>query len=186
MHVLLTPEYQLYWLGVSDLPESYQDANTGHDNFLLHSFKFTIHSHFTRCLISSLYCNMTECDYKQVLGWWSDLLDTLIQRVTTLYNSLLHTLMSKVISSPPLLSSGFQQRTFPFPLCSRTVPDFTYQLLTVTAQNDWAPAVLWLQQSESDLHYDWQFTKNQFVLAPSPLRFTTTDFFVVATEPLRS
>jgi hypothetical protein len=38
--------------------------------------------------------------------------------------------------------------------------------------------------SESELHYDWRFTANQFVLAPSPLRFTTTVFF--ATEPLQS
>jgi hypothetical protein len=30
-------------------------------------------------------------DYRQVLDWWSDLLDSLIQRVTIFYNSLLHT-----------------------------------------------------------------------------------------------
>jgi hypothetical protein len=38
-------------------------------------------------------------------------------------------------------------------------------------------------ESESEWLYDWRFTANQFVLAPSPLRFTTRDFF--ATEPLR-
>jgi hypothetical protein len=32
-------------------------------------------------------------------------------------------------------------------------------------------------QSESKLLYDWRFTANQFVLAPSPLRITTSDFF---------
>jgi hypothetical protein len=31
------------------------------------------------------------CEYRRVLDWWSDLLDSLIQRVTTLYKSLLHT-----------------------------------------------------------------------------------------------
>jgi hypothetical protein len=111
MHVLPTPEYCICWLGVSDLPRSYQDAKTGYENFLLHYFKFTIHSHVTRYLISLLYCNVTECDYRRVLGWWSDLLDSLIQRVTTLYTSLLHTLVSTVTSSLPLLGSGFQRWT---------------------------------------------------------------------------
>jgi hypothetical protein len=32
---------------------------------------------------------------------------------------------------------------------------------------------------------DWRFTANQFVLAPSPLRLTTRDFFF-STEPLWS
>jgi hypothetical protein len=40
-------------------------------------------------------------------------------------------------------------------------------------------------ESESDLLYDWRFTANQFVLAPSPLRLTTGDFFFV-TGPLWS
>jgi hypothetical protein len=31
-------------------------------------------------------------------------------------------------------------------------------------------------ESESELLYDWRFTANQFVLAPSPLRITTRDF----------
>jgi hypothetical protein len=34
---------------------------------------------------------MNECDYRQVLDWWLNLLHTLIQHVTTLYSSLLHT-----------------------------------------------------------------------------------------------
>jgi hypothetical protein len=40
-------------------------------------------------------------------------------------------------------------------------------------------------ESESELLYDWRFSVNQFVLAPSPLRLTTRDFFF-ATEPLWS
>jgi hypothetical protein len=32
-------------------------------------------------------------------------------------------------------------------------------------------------ESESELLYDWRFTVNQFVLASSPLRLTTRDFF---------
>jgi hypothetical protein len=35
-----------------------------------------------------------------------------------------------------------------------------------------------------ELLYDWRFTANQFVLATSPLRLTTINFF--STEPLRS
>jgi hypothetical protein len=38
--------------------------------------------------------------------------------------------------------------------------------------------------SQSELHYDWRFTANQFVLVPSPLRPTTR--FFLTTEPLRS
>jgi hypothetical protein len=34
-----------------------------------------------------------------------------------------------------------------------------------------------LPQSKSKLFYDWRFTANHFVLAPSPLRFTTRFFF---------
>jgi hypothetical protein len=32
--------------------------------------------------------------------------------------------------------------------------------------------------SESELLYDWRFTANQFVLAPSPLRLTAGDIFL--------
>jgi hypothetical protein len=39
---------------------------------------------------------------------------------------------------------------------------------------------------ESELLYDWRFSTKQFILAPSPLRLTTRDFFFFATEPLRS
>jgi hypothetical protein len=33
-------------------------------------------------------------------------------------------------------------------------------------------------ESQSELLHDWWFTLNQFILAPSPLRLTTTDFFL--------
>jgi hypothetical protein len=36
-------------------------------------------------------------------------------------------------------------------------------------------------ESESELLYDWQFTANQFVLATSPLRFTTSIYFQMNT-----
>jgi hypothetical protein len=39
---------------------------------------------------------------------------------------------------------------------------------------------------QSELLHNWQFTANQFVLAPTHLRLATRAFFVVATEPLRS
>jgi hypothetical protein len=32
-------------------------------------------------------------------------------------------------------------------------------------------------ESESELLYDWRFTANQFVLAPSPLRLTISNIF---------
>jgi hypothetical protein len=39
------------------------------------------------------------------------------------------------------------------------------------------PASQFSSVSESELLYDWRFTANQFVLAPSPLRPTTRYFF---------
>jgi hypothetical protein len=33
-----------------------------------------------------------------------------------------------------------------------------------------------ISESQSELLYDWQFTANQFVLATSPLRLTTSNF----------
>jgi hypothetical protein len=35
-----------------------------------------------------------------------------------------------------------------------------------------------ISESESELLYDWRFTANQFVLAPSPLRLTARIFFL--------
>jgi hypothetical protein len=34
-------------------------------------------------------------------------------------------------------------------------------------------------ESESELLYDWRYTANQLVLAPSPLRLTTRIFFSI-------
>jgi hypothetical protein len=79
-----------------------------------------------------------ECDYRRVLDWWSDLLDCLIQRVTTLYSTLLHThsLVSTVTSSLPLLGSSFQRRTFVFlwfpELSPTSATRFSQQQLTAT------------------------------------------------------
>jgi hypothetical protein len=38
--------------------------------------------------------------------------------------------------------------------------------------------LLRLKKSESELHYDWRFNANQFVLLLSSLRLTTWDFFL--------
>jgi hypothetical protein len=46
------------------------------------------------------------------------------------------------------------------------------QLYVVLASN----VLLSESESESELLYDWRFTANQFVLAASPLRFTTSNF----------
>jgi hypothetical protein len=41
--------------------------------------------------INLLYCHKIDCDYRRASVWCFDLWDSLIQRVTTLYNSPLHT-----------------------------------------------------------------------------------------------
>jgi hypothetical protein len=38
--------------------------------------------------------------------------------------------------------------------------------------------------SESEFLYDWRFTANQFVLVPSPLRLTTSDFNIAPDESM--
>jgi hypothetical protein len=79
-------------------------------------------------------------DYKLVLDWWLDLLDSLIQRVTIQF-TVTHTLLSTVTYSLPLLGSGYQRRTFPFlwvsELSLASATSFSLQLLT---------AVLWLTE----------------------------------------
>jgi hypothetical protein len=65
-------------------------------------------------------------DYRRVLDWWSDLLDSLIQRVITLYSSLLHTHAhindnSHVFSSRYVVavSNSGRYPSFGFPSCPR-------------------------------------------------------------------
>jgi hypothetical protein len=60
--------------------------------------------------LSAKAATQTTSDYRRVLDWWPNLLHILIQRVPTLYSSLLHThtLVFTVTSSLPLLGSGFQ------------------------------------------------------------------------------
>jgi hypothetical protein len=104
-----------------------------------------------------------ECDNWRVFIWWSDLLDSLIQRVTTFYSSLLHT------------------ADVPLPVGSRTAP--AYQLLPATAHNNRTPAVLWLtdcNKSKSKLCYDWR-SVGQSVLCQAPIWGPRPDFYYCQT-----
>jgi hypothetical protein len=86
----------------------------------------------------------------KILYWWPDLLDVLIQRVSTLYSSLLHTLVSTVTSSLSLLGSGFQRRTFPFPM----VPERSPASVTSFSQQQ-------LATTESQQFSDWLTSQSQ-------------------------
>jgi hypothetical protein len=75
-------------------------------------------------------------DYRRVLDWWSDLLDTLIQRVTTLYSPLLHMhtcIHSHIFTSRCLVAASNRGRSpsSGFPVC-----------LTATAHHGWTATVL--------------------------------------------
>jgi hypothetical protein len=86
-----------------------------------------------------------ECDYIRDLGWWLDLLDSLINAwLHFTFHYCTNTLVSTVTFSLPLLGSGFQRRTFSFLWIPELSPGLSYQLLTVIAHNDWTSAVLWL------------------------------------------
>jgi hypothetical protein len=110
---------------------------------------------------SRLPCyHVMECDYSRGFDWWPDLLHTLIQRITTLYISLLHTLMSTVTYTLPLLGRGFQRRTFSFlwipELSPASATSFSQQQLTTTqlqrssnslthSPTNWTISLHWLQ-----------------------------------------
>jgi hypothetical protein len=47
--------------------------------------------HFRIMVRNYQYIFTCLCDCRKILGWWSDLMHILIQRVTTIYVSLLHT-----------------------------------------------------------------------------------------------
>jgi hypothetical protein len=83
----------------------------------------------------------------------------------TLQITITHTLVSKVTSTLPSLGSVFQRRMFP----GLSYQLLTEQLTTTELSNS-------LTAIESELLYDWRFTANQLVLAPSPLRLTIRFF----------
>jgi hypothetical protein len=94
--------------------------------------------------------NIVMCwsDCRRGLDWLSDLLDSLIQLVTTLDSSLLHThththtLVYVVTSSLAVAWYRLSTTDVPLPLGSRTIPGLRYQLVTAAAHNDWNSAVL--------------------------------------------
>jgi hypothetical protein len=89
----------------------------------------------------SIYCHsFMEYGYRWVLDWWSNLLDSLIQHMTKLYSTLLHThthahtQVFTIMSSLPLLGSSFQWWTFPIlwvlELSMASATSFSQQQLT--------------------------------------------------------
>jgi hypothetical protein len=97
------------------------------------SFQILFNSSITNRTAIRHYSHVTECDYRRVLDWWADLLDTLIQGVTTLYISLLHTQSHLISRYSVAASNSGRSLSSGFPSCPR--------LLTATA-HDWTPAVL--------------------------------------------
>jgi hypothetical protein len=78
-----------------------------------------------------------DCDYRWVLDWWWDLLDSLIQCMTTLCSSLFNTHTSVHIHVFTAVAWWhFPTVSFPLPQGSQTVPNLSYQLLTATSVND--------------------------------------------------
>jgi hypothetical protein len=77
-----------------------------------------------------LVFNPSLSDYRRVLDWWSDLSDFPIQRVTALYNSLLHT-HTHISAHSHIFTSRCSVATSN----GGTISGLSYQLLTVTARN---------------------------------------------------
>jgi hypothetical protein len=100
-----------------------------------------------------------KCDYRRVLDW-SDLQDSLIQRVATLYSTVLHTHtpVATVTSSLPLRGSGFQHQTFPFlwvpELFPASATSFSQQQLTTTETQRFSKSPTGWTYSKSKLCYD--------------------------------
>jgi hypothetical protein len=92
------------------------------------------------------YCHVTMCDNRRSLDLLLDLLDNLISswlHFTFCYYTHAHTSVHCHVFTAISLQL-LPTADVPLPLGSRTVPDLSYQLLTATAHNDWALAVLWL------------------------------------------
>jgi hypothetical protein len=126
------------------------------------------------------------------LNWWIDLLTTLpsgseLQVITapslifTLYRSLTHT-------HTHTACSVFTSRSLETASNSGDYSASRAHVVTVWRISRNSPLIANYHsgvrvRSQIQLLYDWRFTANQFVLATSPLRLTTTIF---STEPLRS
>jgi hypothetical protein len=128
------------------------------------------------------------------MDWWIDLLTTythhsklhiltVLSLISTLQKSL-HTKSSpacSVFSSRRLvtaLNNGDSSASLLTSLLSSIYP--TTELSTELQRNLFSAYLAELNSqltgSESELLYDWRFTANQFALATSPLRSTTSNF----------
>jgi hypothetical protein len=81
-------------------------------------------------------------DYRQVSDWRSNLRDSSIQRTIKLYNSLLHRLVSSMVSLLVVVRKQLPTASASISLSTRMVPCLSSQLLIVTARNNWIAAVL--------------------------------------------
>jgi hypothetical protein len=63
------------------------------------------------------------------------------------------------------------------------LPPITYRAAVEISEPSFTQACLTQSQ---ELLYDWQFSANQFILAPSPLRLMAKSFFFPPTEHLQS
>jgi hypothetical protein len=102
-------------------------------------------------------------------------------RDNALQITVTHILVFSFMVVTSLLGSGFQRRTLPF----LWVPELS--LASATSNSRLTVSLRTLSrplesESESELHNEWRFTANQFVLPPSRLRITTTDYFFQLTR----
>jgi hypothetical protein len=132
------------------------------------------------------YCDDFDSDIDSV--WIGNRINWTLNQLV-LCSSILQTLVPAVTSSLSLLGSGFQRRGFHFfwiPELSPTSPTrcsqhlspssyLTHRLTHVLIQvTNWTHS---RSKSNSELPYHWRFTANQFLLASSLLRITTTNIF---------
>jgi hypothetical protein len=87
---------------------------------------------------------------RAILDWW--LFDTITHaqahahtythtHMRVCARARMHTLVSTVTSSLPLIGSHLQKQIFHFPLGSQSVPKLTHQLPSATTHNDWTESV---------------------------------------------
>lgn len=101
--------------------------------------------HDNQVNVSRKHLRILSCawsDYRWVLNWWSDILDSLIHSAWLHFtfhyyiHTRAHTLVPTVMSSLPLLGSGFQRRMSPFlsiaELSPASAASFSQQQLTRT------------------------------------------------------
>jgi hypothetical protein len=114
-------------------------------------------------------------DSRRGLNWWLDLLSTYTQLGATSNSNSLHWVTCSRDHCNCSTHKDFYVFTSRFLVTDLNNGDSSASVLMSLLAAYYSQLTHW--ESESQLLYDLRFTANKFILAPSPLRSTTRNFF---------